>query len=299
MHRSVEKLFESREYRQSMMLADRHDWTSPFTSELGLAITVERSLGIVVPERAARLRTLLSELSRLGAAMTLLGGFDAAREELATLFAGYCGQRVHLMAARIGGLAFDASEEWLIDVAAFASQDFDTRDVRSAATAFIGIGVLANAAGFGVSGPVARAAGIGLDVRYDDPYDAYPVGERLPTYTGSDVASRINAMCDSLEQSVRLARELVRDVPPGPIDVKLPKTVKVPEGTYLGATESAIGVNRYYLVSDAKKEPLRLKIRSASFNNASALSSALENASADHVCVISESFFCVPGDIDR
>lgn len=298
-HRSAEKLFESRDYRQAMMLADRHDWTSPFTSELGLAITVERALGIAVPARAARLRTLLSEMSRLGAAMAFLDGFAQQRERLFELFAAYSGQRIHLMAARIGGLAFDASEEWLDLVRAFLADEFDTGAVREWARAHQGVGVLHDAASYGVSGPVARAAGIGLDARFDDPYDGYPIGARLPVSTASDVAARFASMCDSLDQSVALARSLVDEMPDGPISVKLPKVVKVPEGTYLAATESAIGVNRYYLVSEAKRSPLRLKIRSASFNNASALASALHGVSIDQVSIVIRSFFLVPGDIDR
>ena len=281
------------------MLADRHDWTSPFTSELGLAITVERALGITVPARATRLRSLLSELSRLSAAMYFLGGFAEQREALLNLFAAYSGQRIHLMAARIGGLAMDASTDWLDELGSYLDGEFDTTTHRDSAEAHAGLGVLENAASFGVSGPVARAAGIGLDVRFDDPYDAYPLGERLPVYDTSDACARILAMCDSLDASVRIARDLIKQLPDGPINVQLPKVVKVPEGAYLAATESAIGVNRYYLVSEAKKSPLRLKIRSASFNNASALASALHGAHTEHFPVITKSFFLVPGDIDR
>ncbi len=46
MHRGAEKLFEVRDYRQIMMLANRHDWCAPFTSELGVAITLETAMGI-------------------------------------------------------------------------------------------------------------------------------------------------------------------------------------------------------------------------------------------------------------
>ncbi len=59
MHRGAEKLFEVRDYRQILMLADRHDWHAPFFGELVVALACEQMLGLVVPERATWLRTLL------------------------------------------------------------------------------------------------------------------------------------------------------------------------------------------------------------------------------------------------
>ena len=40
-HRSAEKLFEVRDYRQLLALANRHDWQAPFAGELGAALTIE------------------------------------------------------------------------------------------------------------------------------------------------------------------------------------------------------------------------------------------------------------------
>ena len=37
LHRGVEKLFEVRDYRQIIVLANRHDWLSAFASELGVS----------------------------------------------------------------------------------------------------------------------------------------------------------------------------------------------------------------------------------------------------------------------
>ncbi|MDP9101686.1 MAG: NADH-quinone oxidoreductase subunit D, partial [Actinomycetota bacterium] len=46
MHRGAEKLFEVRDYRQIIMLANRHDWLSAFSNELGVALAVERMMGL-------------------------------------------------------------------------------------------------------------------------------------------------------------------------------------------------------------------------------------------------------------
>ena len=52
MHRGAEKLFEVRDYRQIIVLANRHDWLSAFANELGVVLGVEAMLGMEVPERA-------------------------------------------------------------------------------------------------------------------------------------------------------------------------------------------------------------------------------------------------------
>ena len=52
MHRGAEKLFEVRDYRQIIVLANRHDWLSAFSNELGVVLGVEAMLGMEVPERA-------------------------------------------------------------------------------------------------------------------------------------------------------------------------------------------------------------------------------------------------------
>ena len=64
-------------------------------------------------------------------------------------------------------------------------------------------------------------------------------------------------------------------LPAGPVNVRLPKILKVPEGQTYAWTESPLGINGYYLVSRGDKTPWRLKLRSASFNNISALPALL------------------------
>lgn len=62
MHRGA-KLFEVRDYRQITVLANRHDWLSAFSSELGVVLAVESMLGMEVPTRAVWIRTPCSPSS--------------------------------------------------------------------------------------------------------------------------------------------------------------------------------------------------------------------------------------------
>ena len=75
MHRGAEKLFEVRDYRQIIVLSNRHDWLSAFANELGVVLGAEHLLGMEVPERAVWARTLLAELNRVLNHLMVLGSY--------------------------------------------------------------------------------------------------------------------------------------------------------------------------------------------------------------------------------
>ena len=139
MHRGAEKLFEVRDYRQIIVLANRHDWLSAFANELGVVLAVEQMLGMEVPERAVWARTLLAELNRVLNHLMFLGSYPLElgaitpifyafreREELQAVMEEVSGGRMHYMFNRVGGLKEDLPAGWTARVAA-------TRSPRSAA----------------------------------------------------------------------------------------------------------------------------------------------------------------------
>src|SRR3954467_12830934 len=73
--RGAEKLFEVRDFRQIIVLANRHDWLSAFANELGVVLAAEQMLGMEVPERAVWARTLLAELNRVLNHLMFLGSY--------------------------------------------------------------------------------------------------------------------------------------------------------------------------------------------------------------------------------
>ncbi len=130
----------------------------------------------------------------------------------------------------------------------------------------------AQALGFGASGPVARASGVDLDLRRDDPYLPYPPFE-VPTGTAGDARARVRMLVDELAPSIGLvawAAEQLAASAGAPVDVRLPKVVRVPEGSTYTWTENPTGINGYLLVSRNDRTPWRLKLRSAGFGNAAA-----------------------------
>jgi NADH-quinone oxidoreductase subunit D len=303
LHRGAEKLFEVRDYRQILVLANRHDWLAAFNNELGVALAVERMLGMEVPARATWLRMLLAELNRVLSHLMFLGWVDrsllALREVLQAVLEEATGGRIHVVYARVGGLREDVPAGWLGRCRASVAT------VRAAMpsldlSAFSGLGVLSapDALGYGVSGPVARASGLDLDVRRDDPYLAYPAFE-VVLGVGGDAAARFDCLLRQVHVSLDLVDACLDQLPAGPVNVKLPKTVRAPEGSTYCWTEAPSGAAGYYLVSRGATTPWRLAMRTASFNNVSALPAVLPGMRVQDLPAILASFFFVVGDIDK
>jgi NADH-quinone oxidoreductase subunit D len=152
----------------------------------------------------------------------------------------------------------------------------------------------------GVSGPVARASGVDLDLRRDDPYLAYPSLE-VPVVLGStgDAAARFHCLLRQVQVSLDLAEACLDQLPTGPVNVRLPKNLRVPEGATYAWTEAPSGAAGYYLVSRGAVTPWRLAMRTAGFNNVAALPAVLPGCRVQDLPALLASFFFVVGDVDK
>ncbi|MCU1672553.1 MAG: NADH-quinone oxidoreductase subunit NuoD [Frankiales bacterium] len=324
LHRGAEKLFEVRDYRQVLVLANRHDWLSAFSNELGIVLAVERMLGMEVPPRAVWLRTLLAELNRVLASLMFLGTFPLEigtdrpafsalhqREAVQGLMEEATGGRVHFMFNRVGGLLVDVPAGWsdraravLAQVRTAVLDDLDpvvrTDELFRARTAGIGVLPAEVALAYGVSGPMARASGVDLDLRRDDPYLAYgDLDVPVVLGTGGDAWERFRVLLDQVYGSLDLAEQCLDRLPAGEVNVRLPKTVRAPEGATYVWTENPLGAMGYYLVSRGERTPYRLAMRTASFNNVSALPAVLPGTRVADLVPVLASLFFVVGDIDK
>jgi NADH-quinone oxidoreductase subunit D len=330
MHRGAEKLFEVRDYRQILVLTNRHDWLSSFGNELGVVLAVERMLGMEVPVRAVWLRTLLAELNRVLNHLMFLGSYPIElgaitpifyafreREEIQAVMEEISGGRMHYMFNRVGGLKEDMPAGWpdraravVRRVRVRVRDDIDAlvrgNEIFRARTREVGVLSRELAEAFGVSGPIARASGLDVDLRRDEPYLAYaelPADVlRIVTRTEGDCLARFECLLDQVYVSLDIAEhclDVLDSLPVGPINVRLPKVVKAPEGETYAWTENPLGINGYYLVSRGEKTPWRLKLRTASFNNVQVLAELLPGELlADMVAILGSMFFVV-GDVDK
>ncbi len=331
MHRGAEKLFEVRDYRQILVLANRHDWLSAFSNELGVALAVERMLGMEVPARAVWARTLLTELNRVLNHLMFLGSYPLEigaitpifyafreRETLQAVMEEASGGRMHYMFNRVGGLRDDLPAGWTgrtrRAVAEVRQRIPQIRDLVLGNEIFrartVGVGVLSPdlVRQYGVSGPVARASDVDVDLRRDEPYLAYAsqfgaAGPgRVVTRSEGDCYARFSCLYEQVEVSLDLADaclDRLESLPMGPVNVRLPKVLKAPEGHTYAWTENPLGFNGYYLVSRGEKTPWRLKLRSASFNNVQVLSELLPGTLVADMVAILGSLFFVVGDVDK
>jgi NADH-quinone oxidoreductase subunit D len=336
-HRGAEKLFEVRDYRQIIVLANRHDWLGAFASELGVVLAAERLAGIEVPPRGVWARTLLAELNRVLSHLAFLSSYPpeiaaagaaagpspepaagaafAARELIQRVMEEISGGRMHFMFNRVGGLKEDPPAGWLSRVQAAVAEVRTALPVIGAvvgehagfraATRDVGPISSEQVLQFGVSGPAARASGVGFDLRRDEPYLAY--GEladvmRVVTRPEGDCLARFECLLEQVSVSLDLAgacASRLAALPAGPVSARLPKVVKVPEGHAYAWTENPAGLNGYYLVSRGGKTPWRLKLRTASFSNMQVLSEVLPGSRVADLPAILGSMFFVVGDMDR
>jgi NADH-quinone oxidoreductase subunit D len=320
MHRGAEKLFESRDYRQVIALANRHEWLSAYSGEVGVAQLIETALGIEVPDAAQWFRTLLLEFNRVTSHLAFLAGFPwqdqqlveslrKSRELWVNHYRVYTGSRMHPMLTRIGGLSHAPTSEWLDEVQHLC---FDTAQIvletnwLANLVEYESVGVLTKSQAIesAVSGPAARASGHAIDLRETTTGLKYCELESFAValQISGDVSARMLQLVDETTISLAMISELIEPCTfhfADEVNVLLPKVVRVPEGSYEHSIETPLGIASWYLVSRNDKMPYRLKLRPASLHTVLALSNVLPGSNRKDFDAVVASMPFIAGDVDR
>jgi NADH-quinone oxidoreductase subunit D len=237
LHRGFEKTCENKTYFNLLIYTDRLNYVSPLINNVGYVMTVEKMLGVSVPERAQLIRVLMSELSRVSDHLTCLaamamenGAFTVflymmkAREFLWDTIEFTTGARMTTSYIRIGGVRADLHPDWRASVATAVRE---TRKVLKDVSGLLdknsiflgrtrGVGAISkeDALAHGWTGPCLRSTGIPYDVRKAHPYLLYdrlsfevPVGECGDNYDRYSVRMR------EMEQSLRLLEQVAALIP--------------------------------------------------------------------------------------
>ena len=330
MHRGAEKLFEVRDYRSGLALANRHDWLAPICGEVIMARAAEDLLGMVVPERARWLRVLLIEMTRVAALLALLGPAaeplgltDAAvlrheavthRERLLALLEDLTGARMHVTITTIGGMREAPTTQWSASVAAACEEivgdllplfaaALEAGSFRDRCTGLAVVSA-ADAASYGASGVVGRACGIDLDIRRSDP-DYAEVQSALappPAAAAGDAATRVALEVVELQAAAALVASAARrvdDLAGSALALPLPKVIRVPVGTSIQWLETPLGASCGVLESRGDRAPARYALRTPSAAHAPLLARALCGQPLSAAAAIVSSFPIVVGDLDR
>lgn len=291
-HRSVEKIAESKTYQQFVPYTARLDYLATNLPVLGYCQTVEKMLGIEVPERAEYIRVIMAELSRIashqiavsatgidiGATTGLMYGMRD-RERIMDIFEMTGGQRLLSAFIRIGGVADDIPEGFIPAVQGIVNDIPKMIDEYNGLLTgneiwqarFKGVGALSaeNAINYATSGPNLRACGVKYDIRKDEPYGIYDRFDfDIPTGTNGDSWDRWNVRLEEIRQSGRIIEQALKDMPDGEIKAKVPRVIKPEKGMEVyHRIESSKGELGYYIVSDGSEKPHRLHVRAPSFIN--------------------------------
>jgi NADH-quinone oxidoreductase subunit D len=323
MHRGYEKLVEARDYRQITNLVSRMDWLSGINNELPLALVVEKLMELEVPPRAQYLRVILCEMNRILNHLMFFASFGAElgaitptfyafreREDIQFVMESTTGGRMHFGFFRPGGLKEDVPKGFYEGALAGVRQVIarlpDYEDLLIGNEIFkqrtVNVGVLDKevAYNYGVSGPIARGSDIDFDVRKDDPYLVYDQFDfDVHSAPNGDCFDRFWVLVHEVVESAKIVEQAIEGIPSGPILGKVPRVVQIPPGEAYVRTENPLGELGMYLVSDGDRKPYRLKIRTPSYNNVSALPHVLRGTLVSDMIAVLGSFFFVLGDIDR
>ena len=323
LHRCHEKIGENRSYTQIIPYTDRLDYLASMSMNFGYVMSVERLMGLKVPERAEYMRVILAELQRIASHLLWLGTFGLdlgnftifiycfrEREMILDLFEAVSGQRLNYSFYRIGGMAMDFPETWVEDCRRFLEwfrprlPEYDAllTDNILFQKRVQGVGVLParTAVEYAASGPMLRGSGLRWDLRRNDPYSIYDRFEfDVPVYDSCDVWARYLVRRQEMAQSARIVEQALAQLPAGEIQAKVPKTIKPPAGQLYARSESPRGELGFYLISDGSPKPYRYKVRSPAFVNLSVLPQMLRGCLVADCVAVLGSVDIVLGEIDR
>jgi NADH-quinone oxidoreductase subunit D len=323
LHRGVEKIAENRTYVQFAPYVDRMDYVAAVTNGMGYCEAVEKLLGVELPARAQYTRMILAELQRIASHLLWLGthALDIGamtpvfytfreREEILKIFENYCGARLTTHAFRIGGLQYDLYDGFEKEVIKFCDyllpkideyeQLLTTNRIWLNRTKNVGVLSPADAIALGVTGPVLRGSGVKWDIRKAQPYEAYDKVEfEVPTGPNGDTYDRYIVRVQEMRQSVRIIRQSVERIAPGPIFGKVGKIIKPPAGEVYHSIEAPKGELGYFVVSDNTNHPYRVRVRPPSFVNLEALDIMSRGHLVADIVAIIGTLDIVLGEVDR
>ncbi|MHB9133060.1 MAG: NADH-quinone oxidoreductase subunit D [Armatimonadota bacterium] len=323
LHRGTEKIAEQRTYTMVIPYTDRLDYLASMYMNLGYVRAVEKLLDIEVPERARYLRTAVAEMQRIASHLLWLGSFAAdigaltiflysfrERETLTELFEKLCGARLTYNYMRFGGVMADCPDNWKGEVASYLDLQeerlkeyeaiLNDNPVFRARTERVGVITAEDAINFGLSGPSLRGSGVNFDLRKLEPFDAYAdVDFDVCVQQGCDVFARYLVRMAEIRESIKIIRQCLDRMPDGEVQAKLPRVIKPPAGEAYARVEAPRGNFGVFVVSDGSSSPMRVRFRSPSFANLSALDYMCRGVKIADIVAILGSIDIVLGEVDR
>jgi membrane-bound hydrogenase subunit alpha len=290
MHRGHELISESKTFTQSIYLVERICGICSTSHPLAFVHAVEDVDNIEIPIRARYIRSLIGELERIHSHLLWLGlaghfiGYDTLwmwawkyREPVLQMFEIISGNRNHYGIMRIGGVAKDVKSEKVgslykilddiekkIEMIANAAQDDPVLKSR-----LKGVGVLTkkDAVEYCAVGPTARASGVGIDVRKDDPKDAYDLLDfQVITCENGDVFDKTVVRLLETFESIKICRQCLDYLKNSNGEI-INRVKEISAGDGIGRYEAPRGEVFHYVRTDGTNRAVRHKVRAPSYVN--------------------------------
>lgn len=290
-HRGIEKLSESKTFDQVFFLVERVCGICSTSHPFAFANCMEEIAGIEITDRTKYIRSIIGELERIHSHLLWLGlaghflGYNTVfmwvwkyREPVLDLFEMITGNRNSYAMFKIGGVRRDipndkipAIQEALnglkkkLDLLTGAVMDDPVIHARTK-----GVGVLTreDIIDYAAVGPTARASGIDIDVRRDDPYAAYPlVNWKVITAKEGDVFAKVEIRLLEMFESISIIEQCLKGLKKekeGDIEVAIDE---IPAGIGTGRAEAPRGEVFHFVRTDGSNFPVRHKIRAPSYVN--------------------------------
>jgi NADH-quinone oxidoreductase subunit D len=307
-HRGIEKAAEQRDFIRVVPLLARvcgicsHSHTTTFVKG------IEEAMKFEVPARAQYIRTIVAEMERMHSHLLWLGvaaheiGFNTLfmwtwrdREIIQDMLEEITGNRVVYGVNEVGGVRRDLTpglisrsfehlaklEDRLAKYVDMVISD-ETLKMR-----FCGVGKLTReeALRYGTVGPTARASGVDYDIRRDEPYLAYAeIPWKVVTDTNGDVYGRTLVRIGEMQESLKIVRYCLENLPGGPISVPAPRTAPVAE--ILSRYEAPRGELVHFIRTNNTDKVERLDIRTPTLANWTSVAVSLVNQNIADIPVI-------------
>lgn len=348
LHRGYEKIAEACSYYEFIPHTDRLDYLSPLANNVAYTLAVEKIAGVEAPPRAQYIRVISAELARISSHLMAIGAMAMdvgamtvflwsfrEREKLYDVFDLITGVRFTTSYTRIGGVAQDMDDKAVLAIKEFIDEFPGNLNEmgrmlnknRIFLDRTVGVGAISaqDAVEIGLSGPNLRACGVEYDLRTFSPYLIYDqLSFGVVTEKAGDCFARYMVRMREMEESVKIVKQAMVNMPNGPVKADLPKKVlpdkgrvytkmeelihdfvivndgvHPPAGDAYVAIEGSKGELGFYIISDGSGLPWRLKIRSPSFCNLQALPLLLKGQMISDIVAVIGSLDPVMGEADK
>jgi NADH-quinone oxidoreductase subunit D len=298
LHTGIEKTAEQKKWQQVVPLIERTDYLGAQSNSLSYALSVEKLLGLEMPDRVKWIRVLLAELQRINSHLVWLGTHGMEVGAVSVML--YCFR-----------------ERELLDRMPIKLREYEDlltgNPIFTRRTQGVGFFPLEQCEQYALMGPMSRAAGSTFDVRKVQPYSGYETFEfDVPRFEGADVFDRYRIRLAEMHQSIRICNQALERITPPPKDkvyTEMEALIQhflihsqgftVPAGDAFVPVEGPRGQHGVLVVSDGTNRPVRVHLRSPSLAACQAMEPMVVGALLADVVAIIGSTDIVMGDVDR